>query len=117
MLLRYFNTSKTQCFEIYFTSSITPVRSVKIYYVDEDLLPSYGQGFQIAGDLHWFWTLTASDRTPEIHTSTDPSDVEHVLLPKYTLGQFLILEKTDGILAFSEISMEFSESREKKTIL
>ena len=83
---------------------------MKVYYVNEDMLPSYGQGFQIAGDLHWYWTQAASDRAPEIHTSTNPSGVEHVILPKYTLGQYLILEKDNGILAFSEISMEFSES-------
>ena len=82
--------------------------------MNEDLLPSYGQGFQIAGDLHWFWTNDALDRTAKIHTSTNPRGVDHVLLPKYTLGQYLILEKTDGILAFSEIIMEFSESCERK---
>ena len=87
---------------------------MKIYYVKEELLPSYGQNFQIAGELHWFWTLTASDRTLEFHVSTDPSNVEYVLLPKYTVGQYLILEKNSGILAFSEISMEFSESRKKE---
>ena len=83
---------------------------MKIYYVDDNLLPSYGQGFQIAGDLDWIWTNTTSDKTPKIHTSTNHTGVTHVLLPKYTLGQYLILEKADGILAFSEITMEFSES-------
>ena len=87
---------------------------MKIYHVNEELLPSYGQGYQIVGDLNWYWTVAASDRASKIHTSTNPTGVEHVLLPKYTLGQYLILEKTDGFLAFSEISMEFSESREMK---
>ena len=88
---------------------------MKIYYVNEDLLPTYGDNFQIVGDLHWFWTHDMNNRTNKIHMSTNPTDVEHVLLPKYTLGRYLILEKTDGILAFSEIVLEFSESREKKT--
>ena len=84
---------------------------MKIYFVNEELLPSYGQGYKIVGDLNWYWVVAASDRAPKIHTSTNPTGVEHVLLPKFTLGQYLVLEKTDGLLAFSEISMEFSESR------
>ena len=90
---------------------------MKIHYVNEDMLPPYGDNFQIVGNLDWIWTNTTSDKTPKIHTSTNPSHVEHVILPKYTLGQFLILEKTDGILAFSEIIMEFSESRKYRVTL
>ena len=88
---------------------------MKVYYVNEDLLPPYADNFQITGDFDWIWTNDSSVKTNKIHTSTNPSVVEHVLLPKYTLGQYLILEKTDGFLAFSEISMEFSESRNHKS--
>ena len=72
------------------------------------------EGFLVNDNVRLYWKKNSADTTSTINTPRVANDdsvfKDYILLPEYTLGQFLIAERDQGHLIFSEIVMDFSES-------